>query len=263
VRLRIGEFARRCGLPVSTLRFYDQVGVLRPSVVDAATGYRWYSAAQVPVGLLIARLRAAGVPPSLIGPVLAGGPAAAAVLRAQHDRLRTEITARHTALATLEALLTGLPPAGVAANLPHAVRVVHLAAEAVVALPVAGAPAELATAVLRGVARLRSSLRRGAVPWTGPWGGAFPVDLSAPVVHGFVFVRLASGDPDMATCRSLDTAWLPGGPAAEVVHSQAALPEAYRQLFQWISTAGRTIAGPVVEEYLPDRQVRVLIPLAA
>ena len=39
---KIGEFAKIVGIPVRTLRFYDQYGVLRPSIVDNFTGYRYY-----------------------------------------------------------------------------------------------------------------------------------------------------------------------------------------------------------------------------
>ncbi len=57
--LTIGDFARRCGLSPSALRFYDECGLLRPVAVDDATGYRYYSQAQVSEGELVRRLRAA------------------------------------------------------------------------------------------------------------------------------------------------------------------------------------------------------------
>ena len=40
--LKIGEFAKKCGVNVQTLRYYDQIGVLCPDRVDDATGYRYY-----------------------------------------------------------------------------------------------------------------------------------------------------------------------------------------------------------------------------
>jgi DNA-binding transcriptional MerR regulator len=43
----IGEFARLGGVSIRTLRHYDEIGLLRPSTVDADTGYRGYSAAQL------------------------------------------------------------------------------------------------------------------------------------------------------------------------------------------------------------------------
>lgn len=44
---RIGEFARIGQVSVKTLRFYDEIGLLRPAWTDPQTGYRYYLAAQV------------------------------------------------------------------------------------------------------------------------------------------------------------------------------------------------------------------------
>jgi len=44
---KIGEFSRLCQIPVKTLRYYDEIGLLRPASTDAASGYRHYSADQV------------------------------------------------------------------------------------------------------------------------------------------------------------------------------------------------------------------------
>ncbi|MFT7670044.1 MAG: hypothetical protein ACI8X5_002751 [Planctomycetota bacterium] len=35
----IGEFSRMCGLPVKTLRFYHEKGILTPAAVEGVTGY--------------------------------------------------------------------------------------------------------------------------------------------------------------------------------------------------------------------------------
>ncbi|MCT2594101.1 MerR family transcriptional regulator [Streptomyces sp. N2-109] len=43
----IGEFARHGRVSVRMLRHYDATGLLRPAHVDPATGYRYYSAAQL------------------------------------------------------------------------------------------------------------------------------------------------------------------------------------------------------------------------
>jgi DNA-binding transcriptional MerR regulator len=46
--LRIGDFAQLSQVPVKTLRYYDELGLITPARVDAATGYRYYSASQLP-----------------------------------------------------------------------------------------------------------------------------------------------------------------------------------------------------------------------
>jgi len=40
--IKIGEFSKLVQLPVATLRYYDQVGLLKPVEVDRFTGYRYY-----------------------------------------------------------------------------------------------------------------------------------------------------------------------------------------------------------------------------
>ena len=44
---RIGEFSRIARVSARLLRFYDELGLLKPEVVDAATGYRFYAASQL------------------------------------------------------------------------------------------------------------------------------------------------------------------------------------------------------------------------
>ncbi len=44
---RIGEFARLVGLPVKTIRFYGDIGLIPPAEVDLRTGYRRYKLNQV------------------------------------------------------------------------------------------------------------------------------------------------------------------------------------------------------------------------
>jgi len=45
---KIGLFAQLCQVSVSALRYYDEIGLLKPGHVDRFTGYRYYTADQVP-----------------------------------------------------------------------------------------------------------------------------------------------------------------------------------------------------------------------
>ena len=71
--LTIGEFAERCGLSRSALRFYDQNNLLAPQRVDDETGYRYYSAGQLEEAALVRRLRQAEVPVGVLRRYLAAG----------------------------------------------------------------------------------------------------------------------------------------------------------------------------------------------
>lgn len=45
---RIGEFSKLTQVSVRMLRYYDETGLLKPEAVDSWTGYRMYSAEQIP-----------------------------------------------------------------------------------------------------------------------------------------------------------------------------------------------------------------------
>ena len=59
--MRIGAFARLARLPVKTLRFYADEGVLPPAHIDPATGYRYFAASQLPDLVKILNFREAGL----------------------------------------------------------------------------------------------------------------------------------------------------------------------------------------------------------
>jgi DNA-binding transcriptional MerR regulator/predicted transcriptional regulator YdeE len=46
--IKIGEFSKLVQVPVATLRYYDQVGLLKPVAVDPQSGYRYYATSQLP-----------------------------------------------------------------------------------------------------------------------------------------------------------------------------------------------------------------------
>lgn len=57
---RIGEFSKLAKTTAKTLRFYDEKGLLKPSFVDEANGYRYYEAKQLYDLNRIMALRQAG-----------------------------------------------------------------------------------------------------------------------------------------------------------------------------------------------------------
>ena len=43
----IGDFAKICGIPVHTLRYWEKEGLLHPEKIDNNSGYRFYSSSQI------------------------------------------------------------------------------------------------------------------------------------------------------------------------------------------------------------------------
>lgn len=60
MRYRIGEFAKLAGVPIKTLRYYDAIGLLTPSAVDARTQYRLYASRQLQDVATIRALKSLG-----------------------------------------------------------------------------------------------------------------------------------------------------------------------------------------------------------
>jgi len=67
---RIGEFSRIARVSARLLRYYDELGLLRPGVVDSSTGYRYYTSAQLQRLNRILVLRDLGLSLEQIGGVI-------------------------------------------------------------------------------------------------------------------------------------------------------------------------------------------------
>lgn len=44
---KIGDFSKKVAVPVKTLRYYDEIGLFKPSYADPFTGYRYYEEKQI------------------------------------------------------------------------------------------------------------------------------------------------------------------------------------------------------------------------
>jgi DNA-binding transcriptional MerR regulator len=84
--ISIGEFARRSRLSLKALRLYDERGVLVPSRVDQASGYRYYGTVQLDQARLVVMLRQLQLPLTAIKELLACDPADAATRIAEYWR---------------------------------------------------------------------------------------------------------------------------------------------------------------------------------
>jgi DNA-binding transcriptional MerR regulator len=71
--IKIGDFARLSQVSVVTLRYYDEMDLLKPVKVDSITGYRFYSADQLPLLNRILALKDLGFSLEQIKLMLADG----------------------------------------------------------------------------------------------------------------------------------------------------------------------------------------------
>ena len=104
---KIGEFSRFTRVTVKMLRRYDELGLLEPSYVDEASGYRYYQAEQLPRLNRILALRDLGFPLDAIATLLdeVGPPQRReALLRARRAELERSIEQQAAQLRQLDAL---------------------------------------------------------------------------------------------------------------------------------------------------------------
>lgn len=102
--IRIGEFSKLGMTTVKTLRYYDEVGLLKPREVDRLTGYRLYEASQLSDLHLIQSLRQAGLSVAQVASVVSGGDAEA-ILEQRTAELQGEIAERQAMLSRARFIL--------------------------------------------------------------------------------------------------------------------------------------------------------------
>jgi DNA-binding transcriptional MerR regulator len=137
VQYRIGEFSNLSGVSAKTLRFYDEIGLLRPASVDSRTGYRHYRAEQLEELASILALKSLGVPLAEVrdqlGRSRSGKHRRELLLELKHT-IEESIRSATQTLQCIQAALTELD----GARRPIPVVVKHLAA-----IPVASIRAEV------------------------------------------------------------------------------------------------------------------------
>jgi DNA-binding transcriptional MerR regulator len=132
----IGEFAELCGVSAKTLRFYDEVGVLRPASVDPRTGYRRYLPKQLAQMASILALKNLGVPLAQVSEFTANRGASAdrrAILndvkRKIEHSMQTATQSLNWINAALDELDSGQSPISVIVKRRPAVRIASIRVE--------------------------------------------------------------------------------------------------------------------------------------
>lgn len=105
---KIGDFSRLNRVSVKTLRHYDKLGLLVPLHVDGQSGYRYYSASQIPLLNRILALKEIGFSLEEIGLALKRqmtGAEMTGILHAKKDEIMATIRTEQTKLMRLEAFI--------------------------------------------------------------------------------------------------------------------------------------------------------------
>ena len=102
---RIGEFSKLTKLSIKALRYYDQVGLLKPAFVDSVTAYRYYTEEQLETVEKISAYKAAGLTNERISEILTQPESFVRVLENQKYDLQQAQQAIDRQLANLNRLL--------------------------------------------------------------------------------------------------------------------------------------------------------------
>ena len=109
--LKIGEFSRLCQVPVKTLRYYAEIGLLVPAAVDRYSSYRYYSLDQLSDLNRILALKDLGFSLEQIARLLEGEVSTqqlGELLRQKQAQVAEQITAEQNRLARIQYRLSQL-----------------------------------------------------------------------------------------------------------------------------------------------------------
>jgi DNA-binding transcriptional MerR regulator/effector-binding domain-containing protein len=246
-QLSIGAFARLTHLSVKTLRYYHDVGLLEPAVVDPDSGYRYYRPGQAHSAQLVRRFRDLGLPVADVKAVLAAPDLAArdAILAGHLDRMRAQLEQTEAAVDSLRRMLEGGPA-------DTAIEERVLDGGPAISAAAYLARADVASWFMDALAGLRAVATAAGLERTGPAGGLFDDELfTQDAGHARVYLPVRDG----AALDGTGARWeLPAGRFAVALHAgpHRDVDRTYAALGTYAGAHGRDGSGPVRERYLVD-----------
>lgn len=247
--IRIGDFSQLSRVPIKTLRYYDEVGLLKPVRVDDFTGYRYYEHEQIARLNRILALKDLGFSLEQIGQLLDAGLSSEqmrGMLILRQSEIRQRVQEEAERLARVEARLRQIEQENEMSKYD---------------------------VVVKHVDAIRIASVRGVVP-TPPdqgslWGelgqmlakqGIKPVGACLSLYHD---EEHKERDWDIEVCEpvagdvtasvGMNVYELPAAPSmvCAIHHGPfQALNQAYDALTKWIDENGYRISGPIREVYL-------------
>jgi DNA-binding transcriptional MerR regulator len=250
---RIGHFARLSQVSIKALRYYDELGLLKPRQIDLFTGYRYYSVEQLPRLNRILALKGLGLSLEQIATLLQDDLPPSelrGMLRLKQAELRQRVRDEQARLAQVEARLRLIEHEAEGARYDVALKQVEPRLVAGIRAPLAAFPevghlTEQVYAYLQGFD-------------VGGIDGAIWYDMEDPArgidAEGVVFL-----DKPVPRTGRIDVHTLPAVESmACVVHHGPynAIGAAYTALGAWIEANGYRVVGPSRDIYFhggPDQ----------
>jgi DNA-binding transcriptional MerR regulator/effector-binding domain-containing protein len=246
--LPIGDFSRATHLTVKTLRHYHQIGLLEPADVDPHTGYRRYTAEQLPTAQVIRRFRDLGMPLEEIHAVLSTpDPRARKERIAAHlTRLEEDLGRTQRAVSALRDLLGDTPAEDAA---PIELRRTPGVPAAVITETV---DAQDAMAWLHGaLGELYATLAAQQLP-TGAVAGGIYADEMFTHHRGQATVFVPCGDGPLRSIGRVSAQVVPAAELAVMTHCgpQDDVDRTYAALAAYVVSRALAVDGPIREYYV-------------
>jgi DNA-binding transcriptional MerR regulator len=245
IRLSIGDFSRMTYLSVKSLRRYHDMGLLEPAHVDRDSGYRYYEAAQVPLGQAIRRFRDLEMPLEQLKEVLHAPDAGARnkLIIAHLENMESALQQTQQTVASLRALLEQQPA-------PIAVEYRSVAAATAIAIsePVHGD--DLAAWWSEAFDELHHVLVSSPAVRAGSDGALYPNEFFEEELGEIVAFIPVAGMPTLSGRSRLIE--IPGAELAVTVHSGAIsdLDQTYGALGTFVAEREIGVQGPIREHYV-------------
>lgn len=249
--IKIGIFSKISQVSIKTLRYYDEMGLLKPVAVDRYTSYRYYEMSQLHRLYQILALKDLGFSLDEVGRLLSQEISNAelrGMLRMKREELRRTVQVETERLERVDARLRQLEQ-------ETKVMGANVVLKKIDPLLVAGARGIISTYSEQGRLwdTLGSALQQKGIT---PVGACFTLyhndepEIDAEVCEPVSGPVVLSSDVKVHELPAIDQ-------AACLVHqgSFSTLGEAYNGLMQWIEQNGYRICGPIREIYLrpPDQ----------
>ena len=245
---KIGDLSKLSQVPVKTLRYYDEIGLLKPTEVDTFTGYRYYSADQLPRLNRILALKDLGLSLTQIAQLLDDNlppDQIRGMLRLKQTELQQQVQEDEARLVRVEWRLKQIEE-------EETMSAQEMLLKTTRATKVASIREVIPT--YSDVGRLFSEIfvhlgQHGVKPAAPPFAIYYDQEYRDRDVDVEAVVPVASSVPkgDRVTARES-----PEAQVACTMHqgSYDTIGEAYTRLLSWIGANGYHIAGPCQEVYM-------------
>ena len=246
---KIGEFSRLAQVPIKTLRYYDEVGLLKPAQVDKFTDYRYYSADQLARLNRILAFKDLGFSLDEIARLLDENVSIEqlrGMLRIKRSEIRERVEQEQARLARVEARL-------------HLIEKENEMSDYEI--------------IIKQVPTQRVAALRSIIPTYADQGNLWgeldaylaqkQITPNGACLAIYYDTEYREHDVDVEACEPISTNVVPNGnikvyelpaipQAAAILHRGGFenISESYAQLLQWIGANGFRIVGPNREVYL-------------